>query len=36
MLLLPLIGLTSSAHGKHDPAQFGVILEPEKEATAKR
>lgn len=28
MLLLPLIGLISSAAWEHDPAEFGITLEP--------
>jgi hypothetical protein len=30
MLLLPLIGLISSAAWEHDPAEFGITLEPDK------
>jgi hypothetical protein len=30
ILLLPLIGLLSSGAWEHEPAQFGVSLEPEK------
>ena len=30
MFLLPLIGLLSSAAWEHDPAEFGITMEPEK------
>jgi hypothetical protein len=36
MLLLPLIGLISAGAWEHDPAQFGVTLEPEKASTESR
>ena len=36
MLLLPLIGLISAGAWEHDPAQFGVTLEPEKGSTESR
>ena len=34
--LLPLIGLLSSAAWEHDPAVFGIILEPESHVTPTR
>ena len=34
--LLPLIGLFSSAAWEHDPAEFGIILEPESRGTPTR
>lgn len=34
--LLPLVGLFSSAAWEHDPAEFGIILEPENHATPTR
>jgi len=34
--LLPLIGLFSSAAWEHDPAEFGIILEPESLVTPTR
>jgi len=33
LLLLPLFGLLSSGAWKHDPAQYGFVLDPEKEPT---
>ena len=35
-LLLPLIGLLSSAAWEHDPSEFGITLEPEKQSATTR